>query len=663
MAVAKVDQVLIFLHKSEREAFLEKLQEASLVHITDLKTDPTIEEIRDILQTGGRDETELETLLARLKRSYAFLKPFSPRKKGLLAGLLGGRIELTRKEYEEIVRTFKVEEFLSKTEEMERTLAALKVEENSLLTRLEQLKPWSSLDLPVEELGRSVEVVVLAGTMPIDRLEELDELPVDYVEVNRDAKRAYLLIVFRVQDEEEIRKALLSLEFEEADFEGLKGKPAEIIAQIQSRLEEIGEKREKIAEEARKLSRESYKLLVLYDHYAGILEKYKAENRAVATDEAVILKGWIRRSDWRKLEKLASSFETVIIERSKPQPGEIPPTDLENKKVFRPFEMLTELYGLPSYKEVDPTPLLAPFFALFFGLCLTDAAYGLILLILGFILMKKMRGGRNFLWILIAGAIFTVLAGIMTGSWFGDLPERLPIPLLKQLRNSLMLFDPMKEPMKFFYLSIALGYIQVLFGLLVGFYNKAKYGDLVAGLSNELAWFAILLSVGILVLTNLGKTGGSFFFGGIVQTIATVIILIALITIIFVSGGKSRNPFIRILKGLYNLYNGISFVGDLLSYVRLMALGMVTAGIAMAVNITTGLVMGVPIIGYILGAIVFVVGHAFSIAVNALGGFVHSLRLQYVEFFTKFYENGGKPFSPLSKKAYFTVLLDEESKE
>jgi len=652
MAVARVDQVVILLHKSEKDSFLEELQKASIVHISDLRSDTSIEEVRELLSPEERNEGELEALLSRLKRSHGFLKPYIP-KRGFLAGIFGGKIELTRKEYMDIVSSFPMDEFLDATEGMERELSALKVEENSLLNRLEGLLPWSELDMDVEELGRGHEVVVAAGTIPIEKLDSLRELPLEYVEVNRDAKKSYLLLVFRIKDEEEVRKELLALEFEEADFEGLSGRPAEIIEDLRGRLSEIAQRRSEIAEKARELAKNAYKLLVLYDYYAGVLEKYRAENRAAATEEAVVIKGWVRKSDWDRLEKLASS---------EPQPGEVPPVDLANKKVFRPFEMLTELYGLPNYAEVDPTPLLAPFFAFFFGLCLTDAAYGIVLLILGFILMKKMRGGKDFMWILVAGAFFTVLAGAMTGSWFGDLPERLPLPFLKDFRNSLMLFDPMKEPMKFFYLSLALGYIQLLFGLLVGFYNKLRFGDALGGISNELAWFIVLLSAGLLVFANLkaGK-GGSFLFGGPIQTIATLLISAGVFLIIFFSGGKSSNPVIRILKGLYNLYGGIGFVGDLLSYVRLMALGMVTAGIAMAVNITAGLVMGFPVIGYVLAGLVFVFGHIFSIAVNALGGFVHSLRLQYVEFFTKFYENGGKPFTPLAKRAYFTVFLDEES--
>ena len=661
MAVARVDQVVILLHKSEKDSFLEELQKASIVHVSDLRSDASIEEVRELLSPEERDEGELEALLSRLKRSHGFLKPYIP-KKGFLAGLFGGKIELTRNEYFEIVDSFPMDEFLESTEGMERELSALKVEENSLLNRLEGLLPWKELDMNVEELGHSQEVVVVAGTVPIEKLDSLRELPLEYVEVNRDAKKSYLLLVFRVKDEEEIRRELLALEFEEADFEGLSGKPSEIIEGLRERLSEIDQRRNEIAAKAKELAKDAYKLLVLYDYYAGILEKYRAENRAAATEEAVVIKGWVRRSDWDRLEKLASSYETVYVTRSEPQPGEVPPVDLANRKAFKPFEMLTRLYGLPNYAEVDPTPLFAPFFAFFFGLCLTDAAYGIVLLILGFILMKKMHGGKDFLWILVAGAFFTVLAGAMTGSWFGDLPERLPIPFFRNLRNSLMLFDPMKEPMKFFYLSLALGYIQLLFGLLVGFYNKLRFGDTLGGISNELAWFVVLLSAGLLAFANLkaGK-GGSFLFGGPLQTIATLLIFAGVFLIVFFSGGKSRNPVIRILKGLYNLYGGINFVGDLLSYVRLMALGMVTAGIAMAVNITAGLVMGFPVVGYVLAGLVFVLGHIFSIAVNALGGFVHSLRLQYVEFFTKFYENGGKPFTPLAKRAYFTVFLDEES--
>jgi V/A-type H+-transporting ATPase subunit I len=221
-----------------------------------------------------------------------------------------------------------------------------------------------------------------------------------------------------------------------------------------------------------------------------------------------------------------------------------------------------------------------------------------------------------------------------------------------------MLFDPMKEPMKLFYVSLALGYIQVQTGLLISVYRSIRDKDFVSGLSKDLAWFVILLGILLTPLLSAGSGGGlpGILWSSLPQKVVTILMLLSVLSILFVSGGKSRNPVIRLAKGGFNLYNGIGFLGDLLSYVRLMALGLVTGGIAMAINVMAELVTPLPIVGYILAVLIFIFGHLFGVAVNTLGGFVHTLRLQYVEFFTKFYESGGRAFKPFQKDKVYTTI-------
>jgi V/A-type H+-transporting ATPase subunit I len=221
----------------------------------------------------------------------------------------------------------------------------------------------------------------------------------------------------------------------------------------------------------------------------------------------------------------------------------------------------------------------------------------------------------------------------------------------------MMLFDPMTDVMTFFALTIALGFVQINVGLAVNAYKRIKEGDILGALSQPIAWIVILLS-----LAYMGLFAGKVSNPLLNNAVKGVALLFVLFMVLF-SSRHSRNFIIRIIKGAYNVYNGVGFIGDLLSYVRLMALGLTSSGIAMAINILTLLVWQIPIAGYILGPIVFVFGHLFSLAINILGSIVHPLRLQYVEFFKQFYDDGGTPFLPLKWEGKYTEIVEIKKQE
>jgi len=351
----------------------------------------------------------------------------------------------------------------------------------------------------------------------------------------------------------------------------------------------------------------------------------------------------VRKNDFPRLEKIVSRFGASSLTKIEPAEDEEIPVEIENKNYIRPFEVITRLYGMPQHLGVDPTVFLAPFFALFFALCLTDAGYGLVIIALMVFLIKKIQGDKKLMWMLGICSAVTVVVGALTGGWFGDAVQQF-VPVLKPLRDKMMWFDPFDKPMMFFGLSLALGYTQIMAGLVIAFVHNLRRKQYIAGLCDQFTLLVMLNSIAIFAASKVGVVQieiGKFF--GILAIIPAAVILLFSQR----QGGWGG----RIGMGAYNLFSTIFYVGDVLSYIRLMALGMVTAGLAMAINVMAKLALDIPYgIGIVAMILVLVGGHGFNIAINALGAFVHTLRLQYAEFFPKFFIGGGRAFEPLSKK-------------
>ncbi len=641
MAIIPVEKVYITFHKSEKDAILEKLQDSGILHISEMGED--IREEFDVYDVEEEKmERGLEEKVKNLERIIGILEKYT-QPVGFLESLFERKEEIEKTELLRVVSAIKVDELLEELNSLIQDNVFLETRLKNLYTQLDFLKPWTNLNSPLETFMKGYgKIKFIAGRLQAKALSGLGDIP--YEKVSEDAKYVYVIIASYESELEEIRKRLVEFEFEQVEFHGYRFTPKDELALIEKEIEVLENEKKVIdalfKEHAAKI--DTYRML--HDYYMSILTRELADAKGVETESATFLTGWVEKRNMKRLENIIAGFDTASMQKIAPDKGEDPPIYLENKKIAWPFETLVRLYGLPNYREIDPTALMAPFFVVFFALCLTDAGYGIVLMLLAYYLMKKIKAGYDLFWTLFLGGFATIFAGAITGGWFGDIQNLWSG--FNVFRNKFLLFDPMNEPMKFFALALGLGYLQILVGLFVGFYKKLKNGEFLDGLFNEIAWIGILITLPL----------GVYLKNTLLDYIA-----IGFSALILLFSANSRNPIVRVLKGAYNLYGGIGLVGDLLSYVRLMALGIVTAGIAMAVNILTKLVFGIPYLGYVLAPLIFVGGHAFSVFVNVMGAFVHSLRLQYVEFFNKFYENGGKPFVPFSWKGkYYRVKTQEE---
>ncbi len=641
MAIIPVEKVYITFHKSEKDAILEKLQDSGILHVSEMGEDVRNEfDVYDVEEE--KLERGLEERVKNLERIISILEKYVE-PVGFLESLFERKEEISKRELLGTVSSINVDELLEELNALVQDSVFLDTRLKNLYTQLEFLSPWSSLDISLETFMKGYgRIKFIAGKLQSRSVEDLKDIP--YEKISEDAKYVYVIIAAFENEMEDIRKRLVEIEFEQVEFHGYKFTPRDELALIEKEIEVLENEKKAIDRILKDHAEKLNVYRMLHDYYLSILTRELVDAKGVETRSATFITGWVEKRNIGKLESIISSFETASLEKIQPEEGEEPPIYLENKKLAWPFETLVRLYGLPNYREIDPTALMAPFFTVFFALCLTDAGYGIVLMLLSLYLMKKIKAGYDLFWTLFLGGFATIFAGAITGGWFGDIQNLWAG--FNVFRNKFLLFDPMNEPMKFFALALALGYLQIIVGLFVGFYKKLINGEFLDGLFNEIAW------IGILIVLPLGVYLKNPVLNYIAFGFAALILLFS---------ANSKNPLVRVLKGAYNLYGGIGLIGDLLSYVRLMALGIVTAGIAMAVNILTKLVFGIPYLGYILAPLIFIGGHAFSVFVNVMGAFVHSLRLQYVEFFNKFYENGGKPFIPFEWKGkYYRVKTQEE---
>ena len=574
MAVVKMAKVLIVSHRSEASELLEVLQQAGIVEILDAERAMVNKQASEALAKGQRPR-DLEETFNRLERTIKFLGQYNKVKTSIFAP----RQTVEKHRYSEVVSGADALGLLDEAENAESEMTRLATECDNLQATLDMLVPWLSLDIPVEEIRQLGQAKCWTGLISAQHADEagrkLADLGAVVQTVGTTGNRSAWLIVALNDIAEDVQKTLRTMDFEAVSFEGMTGTVSALISGYREQLEQARTERKQQETKAVSLSEHLLKLEILYDHYHNLVARETTRGSAPATEQAVILEGWVREKDYPGLETIVGRFGASSVGRTELAEGEEKPVEIENTQRVQPFEVVTRLYGMPHPTDVDPTVFLAPFFALFFGICLTDAAYGLVMIGFMWWLLKKIKGDVKFIKMMLICSVTTVVAGALTGGWCGDAIQVF-FPKLQGFREALMWFDPLEKPMHFFVISLALGYFQIIFGIGVAFWHKWARGDKKEAIFDHGTWFIWLNS---LALLGLAKAG---YLPAAVGTLFTYVAIAPAIGIILFSE-REGNWGARIGMGCYNVFSTVFYVGDVLSYIRLMALGMVTAGFGMAI--------------------------------------------------------------------------------
>lgn len=577
------------------------------------------------------------------------LLDYKPPKKDFLAPQ---RPSITDEEIKEVYANSEL--VLSKVKELEEYSGeeiSLRSEASRLINSLENLSLYENIDVPFSTFKNLTDISLLLGTISTDKLREdinLDEALADsWYYLEEKGKQSILCIACPIERKREIKAFLSKLEFSRCTYG--EGTLQELIAEIKEQLEKIENRKIEVIKEVLALEEFEWQFKVLYDYYSLELKKLEASDRFGYTSKTFALSFWTPLSEVERLEKLLKKEKLeVALFVEEPSGDDLVPTLTANNALVAPFEDITNMYSVPSYREKDPNGIMSIFYFILFGVMLGDAAYGIILSIACFALyaLKKPRKGEGRM-LLILGfcGISTAIWGTLFGSWFGE--TLLPW----------YWFNPLEEPLKMLILSMALGFIQIIVSMFLNALNLFREGKALDAIFNVFGWYVVFIGLALFALPML--------IDGISDAVKTAGWITALVGVVMllIGGALGKKSVLKALMGGFkNIYGVTNYLSDVLSYARLFGLGLATGVVAMVINqicvVIRSLLPGVvgAIFGWVISIVIYVVGHVFNIAINTLGTYVHNCRLQYVEFYGRFYTGGGHSFLPFGADTKYTYL-------
>ena len=651
MAVCKVKKVNIFTHLELKDKIIEELQKAGCVQLIDVTSKLKIPGLLEFTEISS---TESNSALTEVKYCIDYLSNFQNK------SIKSDKSKLTLKnvyDYKKLSSLFFQHDYKNiygKCIELDGNLKKYKTRENHLKNIQEQLEEWKELDIKIDDLEGTKNTKIIAGTLPskdfLSCLEEIKKIgkEIEIKKISEDKKQCKIIILSISEYYSFIKKILskYNIDYFRSTLE-FSGTPRDILKNIFKELKNIEEERKIVFDASKKLYIENLWLYVAFDYLSILKSKKDIERYIKQTKKVIIIEGWILKKDLNELKNtLYKKFKELEIVFSDPKKSDDIPVALKNNRFVEPFESVTELYGIPKYKEFDPTPLFAPFYFIFFGICLSDAGYGLVIAVLSYWALKKYKFEgmvKKFFGLFFLGGLSTFIMGAIMGSWMGDTLNYLPKNILfikTFLIDTISLLDPIKNPMPLLLISLSLGVIQIYTGFIIKFIANIKENKIKTGLMDQGSWLLLISGILLFIIANTI----SFLSGFAIIT--KYIIWAGLLSVVITQGRSNKNIILKAAGGVLSLYDLIGYFSDILSYSRLFALGLSTAVLAVVVNNFVALFKDIPFIGIIVAALVFIIGHLFNMVISGMGAFIHSTRLQYVEYFTKFYEGGGTPFKP-----------------
>ena len=633
MALAQIKKIQILGHKSDQAEVLVCLQDTGSVEIT---------EAGEVLlpeQWPAGKSAELDNRLRSLKEAIDSLGLYAEAgKTSFFNSFLKAHPVVNPDEIESVVDSGNYQPILVEIKEKEAKINHLENQAKRLNADFASLQPWVGLNLTMQDLSGSAHTQIFLGIInQSDYAEFLREIenknfPLFLEVVNQTKQQCYVSLISLAEHREEVEQIMRRHNFHFFILpESIKNEDSmrltvrQCLVLLSEKNKRLRLELDRVTEEMTALVPQQILLMGLYDYFFNLRSRLLAGHRLGFTRQVFLMEGWIKAGELADLKARLQKFPALAIFSREALASEDAPVGLENKPYIEPFEVITSLYGLPARYSIDPTPFLAPFFFIFFGLCLTDAGYGLIMVIAALIFLWRLkldRPAKKVLNLVLLCGISTVILGSFVGGFFG-------VPI-----KQLMLFDPLQNPLIFLIIALTLGFVQIEFGFLIKIVQELKQKNFADAFLVWLAWMVLLPSLALVFVK---------------MPWAKYVVFVSAGSIVLFSQRQVKNILARLGAGLYSLYGVAGYFAEVISYSRLLALGLSTSVIAMVVNTLSRQTLAIPLVGVIVAVLIFVFGHLANLAVNTLSGFVHSARLQYIEFFGKFFVSGGRPFVPFKK--------------
>ena len=641
MAIVKMKRLRMVGMAGDREELLRKLQHMGCVEVIQPEADQE-DPVWSALtrpDTGGLAAAHEEK--AQAERALEVLKRYAPAKGGLLDPKPG----VPEGDFLSEERAERARQAAKAVNDLDRRLAAIRAEENKLEAQKEVLRPWMDLDLPLET-GSTPQVAIQLGTLPANVPMNQAEGEVQaagglaqLTEVYTERDFHYCMLVCHASQGDAVLETLKNLGWSRANLRDWTGTAAENLGRLYQETKALREEAASIEEELAGMGELNAPLRQLSDLAGANAQREESRGRLLDTAQTFLLEGWVPAESWPQLEKALAAYPCAC-EVSDPAPEDYPqvPVKLKNNILTRPLNMVTEMYSLPAYGTLDPNPLMAPFFILFYGIMMADMGYGLLMMLAGAVILKKKKPGGTFghlCGLLVLCGVTTFIMGALTGGFFGDFLTQV-VKLTTGGDFALpALFTPLEDTMMILVGAMCLGFVQILTGMAVSFVSKLKNGQVMDAVFEEVTWWIVFAGLGLMI-------------AGITP------IVLALGGVLVVAGPVVQNQGFGKVTGIFgSLYNHVTgYFGDILSYSRLMALMLAGSVIAQVFN-TLGAIPG----NIVIFLIISFAGNTLNFALNLLGCYVHDLRLQCLEYFGKFYQDGGRPFRPLDLNTkYYDVV-------
>lgn len=656
MAIVKMKKLTLAVVRPQKEALLKELARAGCVEFSEINGELEQSGLSGLVQNEPSERMRYRQAHQTLLQGIGLLDQIAPEKTGFLTA----KPELDKTAFLDDTGMWGCVRFAENILENDRKIRNLTAEESRQKNLIEALKPWIPLNVSLDTQGTEY-TAVLIGTIPTvfslaDAARAIEDVTdeAQLYTVSDDKLLHYIMIICLKEKLPEIREAMRPFGYTAAAVAGMVGSPRELSGKAETTLRDLVAERERCRAEIEAETVRRDELKFAADRIATRISMAEAEEKLYGTESAVFMRGWIPAEKERLLEDLFRQYDCAY-ETEEPTEDEYSsvPVSLKNNKVTDGLNMVTNMYSLPAYGTVDPNPLMAPFFILFFGLMMADMGYGILMVLAALVALRKMKpegGTLSFCRLLLWGGIATFAMGALTGGLFSDAPKQIYDLICESKgiepvwEGFPKLFSPTDNSIEVLIGALVLGWIQLNAGMVISFVRKWKSGNKAGAIWEEGALWVLLVGAVIFLLKKLN------ILPWIPDAAAAAALIIGIAVLLF-GAGREAKGFGKVTAAFGCVYNtATGWFGDILSYSRIMAL-MLAGGVIGQVFNTVAIMpaknSGINAVTVIAFVVIFLLGHAMNFGLNLLGCYVHDLRLQCLEFFGKFYQDGGKPFDPL----------------